>query len=59
LKYIASKSISKANSLSKKVDWAKNIKRDNKNQMMLKKKWLKIKVIKKQFLIKRAKKKDY
>jgi len=46
LKYIASKSISKATSLSKKVDWAKNIKRDNKNQIMLKKKWLEIRVIK-------------
>ena len=41
--------------LSRKVNQTVKVKRDNKNQVMLKKKWLKIKVIeKKQFLIKKA-----
>ena len=41
--------------LSKKVNQTVKVKKDNKNQVMLKKKWLKIKVIeKKQFLIKKA-----
>jgi len=34
-------------SLSRKLDWAKGIEEDNKNQVMLKKEWLEIKVMKK------------
>jgi len=41
--------------LSRKVNWTVKVKRDNKNQVMLKKEWLKIKAIeKKQFLIKKV-----
>ena len=44
-------------SLSRKLDWAKGIEEDNKNQVMLKKEWLEIKVMKKrQLLIERAEK---
>ena len=42
----------RADSLSRKVDWAEGVERDNENQMMLKRKWLKIRAIdRKQWLI--------
>jgi len=42
--------------LSRRVDWAEEIEKDNENQVMLKKKWLEIRVMeKKQLLIERAK----
>ena len=47
LKHIASKSIEQANSLSRRADWAEGVERDNKNQMMLKREWLEIRVIEK------------
>jgi len=37
LKHIAGKSMGKADSLSRRVDWAERVERDNKNQVMLKK----------------------
>ena len=37
LKHIAGKSMGQADSLSKRADWTEGIKRDNKNQVMLKK----------------------
>ena len=37
LKHVAGKSIERADSLSRRVDWAEGVERDNKNQMMLKK----------------------
>ena len=44
-----------ANSLSKKADWAESIEKDDKNQVMLKKKQLEIRVMKKrQLLIEKA-----
>ena len=56
LKHVASKSMGQADSLSKRADWAEGIERDNKNQIMLKKEWLKIRVIeKRQLLIEGAK----
>ena len=56
LKHIAGKSIGQADSLSRRVDWVEGVKRDNKNQVMLKKKWLEIRVMEKgQLLIERAK----
>jgi len=56
LKHIAGKSTDKVDSLSKRVNWAKGIERDNKNQVMLKKEWLEIRVIEKeQLLIEEAK----
>jgi len=33
--------------LSRRADWAEEVERDNENQVMLKKKWLKIRVVKK------------
>ena len=35
----------RANSLSRRVDWAKKVKRDNENQVMLKEEWLEVKAI--------------
>jgi len=43
-------------SLSRKANWTKRVERDNKNQVMLKKEWLEIRVMeKKQLLIEGAK----
>jgi len=42
-------------SLSRKTNWIEGVERDNENQVMLKKKWLEIKVIEKgQLLIEGA-----
>jgi len=42
--------------LSRRVDWAEEIEKDNENQVMLKKKWLEIRAMEKeQLLIERAK----
>ena len=51
LKYVASKSMERADSLSRRVDWAERVERDNENQVMLKKKWLGIRVIEKDQLL--------
>jgi len=40
-----------ANSLSRRVDWAKGVERYNKNQVILKKEWLEIRVIEKRQLL--------
>ena len=45
LKHIDRKSIERADSLSKRVDWAEGVERDNENQVMLKKEWLEIRVM--------------
>jgi len=47
LKHVAGKSIEQANSLSRRADWAEGVERDNENQVMLKKKWLEIRVMEK------------
>ena len=55
LKYVAGKSMGRADSLSRRVDWAEGVKRDNENQVMLKKEWLKMRAIeKRQLLIEEA-----
>ena len=42
--------------MSRRVDWAEKIEKNNENQVMLKKKWLEIRVMEKeQLLIERAK----
>ena len=57
LKYMAGKSIGRADSLSKRTDQAEEVKIDNENQVMLKKKQLEIRVIERgQLLIERAEK---
>ena len=45
LKHVAGKSMGRADSLSRRVDWAKEMERDNENQVMLKEEWLEIRAI--------------
>ena len=45
LKHVAGKSMGRADSLSRRVDWVERIERDNENQVMLKKEWLEVKVM--------------
>ena len=45
LKHIAGKSMGRADSLSRSVDWAKGVERDNKNQVMLKEEWLEVRAM--------------
>ena len=45
LKYVAGKSIGRANSLSRRVDWAEGVKRGNKNQVMVKEEWLEVRAM--------------
>ena len=45
LKHVAGKSIGRVDSLSRRVDWAERVERDNKNQVMLKKEWLKVRTM--------------
>ena len=51
LKYIASKSIGRADSLSRRADWIEGVEKYNENQIMLKKEWLEIRVIEKEQLL--------
>ena len=56
LKHVTGKSMNRADSLSRRANWTEGVERDNKNQVMLKKKWLEIRVMKKeQLLIEEAK----
>ena len=45
LKYIAGKSIGKADNLSTRVDWAERVEKDNENQIMLKEEWIEIRAM--------------
>jgi len=45
LKHIAGKSMRRADSLSRRVDWAKIMERDNENQVMLKEEWLEVRAM--------------
>jgi len=45
LKHVAGKSMGRADSLSRRVDWAEGVERDNKNQVMLKEEWLEVRVM--------------
>jgi len=40
LKHILGKSIEKANRLSRRLDWQEGVERDNKDQMLIKPKWV-------------------
>ena len=42
LKHVAGKSMGRADSLSRRVDWAEGVEKDNENQVMLKEEWLEI-----------------
>ena len=45
LKHVAGKSMGRADSLSRRVDWAERIEKDNKNQVMVKKEWLEVRAM--------------
>ena len=45
LKHIAGKSMERVDSLSRRVDWAEGVERDNENQVMLKEEWLEIRAM--------------
>ena len=45
LKHVAGKSMGRVDSLSRRVDWAEGVERDNENQVMLKEEWLEVKAI--------------
>jgi len=45
LKHVAGKSMGRADSLSRRVDWAKGMERDNENQVMLKEEWLEVRAM--------------
>ena len=45
LKHVAGKSMGRADSLSRRVDWAKRVERDNENQVMLKKEWVEVRAM--------------
>jgi len=45
LKHVAGKSMGRADSLSRRVDWAEGIERNNENQVMLKKEWLEVRAM--------------
>ena len=45
LKHVAGKSMGRADSLSRRVDWAEGVERDNKNQVMLKKEWVEVRAM--------------
>ena len=45
LKHIAGKSMGRADSLSRRVDWVERVERDNENQVILKKEWLEVRAM--------------
>ena len=45
LKHIAGKSMERADSLSRRVDWTEGVEKDNENQIMLKEEWLEIRAM--------------
>ena len=45
LKHVAGKSIERADSLSRRVDWAEGVEKNNENQVMLKEEWLEVRAM--------------
>ena len=45
LKHVAGKSMERADSLSRRVDWVEGIKKVNENQVMLKEEWLEVRAM--------------
>ena len=45
LKHVVGRSMGRVDSLSRRVDWAEGVERDNKNQVMLKKEWLEVRAM--------------
>ena len=62
LKHVARKSMGRVDSLSRRIDWAEGVEKDNENQVMLKEEWLEVRAIKqliegpKKEIVKRIKK---
>ena len=46
LKHVAGKSMERVDSLSRRVDWAEGVERDNENQVMLKREWIEVRAMK-------------
>ena len=45
LRHVVGKSMGRADSLSRRVDWAEGVEKDNKNQVMVKEEWLEVRVM--------------
>ena len=45
LKHVAGKSMGRADSLSRSVDWAEGVEKDNENQVMVKEEWLEVRAM--------------
>jgi len=45
LKHVAGKSMERADSLSRRVDWAEGVEKDNENQVMVKEEWLEVRAM--------------
>ena len=45
LKHVAGKSMGRVDSLSRRVDWAEGVEKDNKNQTMVKEEWLEVRTM--------------
>ena len=45
LKHVAGKSMGRADSLSRRVDWVEGVEKDNENQVMLKEEWLEVRAM--------------
>ena len=45
LKHVTSKSMGRADSLSKRIDWAEVVEKDNENQVILKEEWLEVRAM--------------
>jgi len=45
LKHVAGKSMWRADSLSRKVDWAEGVEKNNENQVMVKEEWLEVRAM--------------
>ena len=45
LRHVAGKSMGRADSLSRRVDWAEGVEKDNENQVMIKEEWLEVRAM--------------
>ena len=45
LKHVAGKSMGRADSLSRRVDWVEGVEKDNENQVMVKEEWLEVRAM--------------
>ena len=45
LKHVAGKSMRRTDSLSRRVDWAEGVEKDNENQVMVKEEWLEVRAM--------------